>query len=104
MPEFVTVATTDELQPGDRIVVELGRRWVAVFNVDGNYYAIEDICPHDDGPLADGELDGCVIECPRHGATFDITTGEVLSPPALTGVPTYEVRVQGDDIQIAIDA
>ena len=100
MAEFVTVATVDEINPGERMVFELGRRWVAVFNVDGKYYAIADICPHDDGPLAEGELQGCVIECPRHGATFDITSGKVLSAPALVDVPSYEVRVEGDSIQI----
>lgn len=101
MTDFVTVATVDEVKPGERIVVELGRRWVAIFNVDGQYYAVEDRCPHDDGPLADGELRGCVIECPRHGATFDITNGKVLSPPALVDVPTYQVRVEGDALQVA---
>ncbi|NWG16572.1 MAG: non-heme iron oxygenase ferredoxin subunit [Chloroflexi bacterium] len=98
---FTPVATTDEIQPGERLVVELGRRWVAIFNVDGHYYAIEDVCTHDDGPLADGELYGCDIECPRHGARFDIRTGKVTAPPALVDVPTYEVRVVGDEIQVA---
>jgi 3-phenylpropionate/trans-cinnamate dioxygenase ferredoxin subunit len=99
--EFITVATTEDIPPGDRIVVELGRHWVAIFNVDGKYYAIEDVCPHDDGPLAEGELIDCVIECPRHGAKFDIRTGKVLAPPALVDVPTYQVRVQNNEIQIA---
>jgi 3-phenylpropionate/trans-cinnamate dioxygenase ferredoxin subunit len=99
--EFVTVATTEDIPDGDRIVVELGRNWVAIFNVDGQYYAIEDVCPHDDGPLAQGELVDCVIECPRHGAKFDIRTGEVLAPPALVDVPSYRVRVEGNEIQIA---
>ncbi len=102
MAEYVTVATTDELKPGERIIVEIGRRWIAVFNVDGKYYAIADLCPHDDGPLADGELTDCVIECPRHGAQFDISTGKVLSPPALVDIPTYSVRVEGDEIQVAV--
>jgi 3-phenylpropionate/trans-cinnamate dioxygenase ferredoxin subunit len=101
MTEFVTVATTDEIPPGERLVAEVGRHWVAVFNVDGVYYAIEDLCSHDDGPLADGKLTGCVIECPRHGATFDITNGRVLSAPALVDVPAYRVRVEDDKIQIA---
>ena len=99
--DFVTVATTDELKPGDRIVVELGRHWVAIFNVGGKFHAIEDICPHDEGPLAEGELNGHVIECPRHGATFDITTGQVLSAPAVVDVPTYQVRIESNEIQIA---
>lgn len=101
MTDFVTVATIDEIPPGDRIVVEIGRKWVAIFNVDNTYYAIEDRCTHDDGPLAEGILDGVVIECPRHGACFDITNGKVLSAPALVNVPSYQVRVKGNDIQVA---
>lgn len=99
--EFLTVATVGEIQPGERMVVEYGRHWVVIFNVDGKYYAIEDLCTHDDGPLAEGELHDCVIECPRHGATFDITNGKVLSAPALVDVPSYTVRISGNDIQIA---
>ncbi|MBA3868180.1 MAG: non-heme iron oxygenase ferredoxin subunit [Anaerolineae bacterium] len=98
--EFVSVTTVDELKPGERMVVELGRHWVAIFNVDGTYYAIDDVCTHDDGPLADGELRGCVIECPRHGATFDIRTGKVLTPPALMDVQSYDVQIQGVAIQV----
>lgn len=101
MTEFVTVATIDEIPPGDRIVVESGRTWVAIFNVDGNFYAIEDRCTHDDGPLAEGQLDGLVIECPRHGACFNIATGKVLTPPALVDVPVFEVRVEDNKVQIA---
>lgn len=101
MAYFVTVATTDEIPPGERIVVEIGRKWVAIFNVDNSYYAIEDRCTHDDGPLAEGILDGKVIECPRHGACFDITNGKVLSAPALVNVPSYQVRVEGNDVQVA---
>lgn len=101
MADFVTVATVDEIPPGERIVVELGQHWVAVFNVDGQYYAIEDVCTHDDGPLAEGDLDDHVIACPRHGATFDIRTGRVLSAPAMVDVPSYQVRVQDGEIQIA---
>ncbi|MCB9451649.1 MAG: non-heme iron oxygenase ferredoxin subunit [Anaerolineaceae bacterium] len=101
MAEFTTVATLDELPPGERIVVELGRHWVAIFNVAGAYYAVEDVCTHDDGPLAAGDLNGCVIECPRHGATFDITSGKALTAPAIVDVPTYAVRVDGNNIQIA---
>jgi 3-phenylpropionate/trans-cinnamate dioxygenase ferredoxin subunit len=99
--EFVTVAATEDIPVGERIVVELGRHWVAIFNVDGQLFAIEDVCPHDDGPLAEGELLECVIECPRHGAKFDIRTGKVLAPPALVDVPTYQVRVEDSEIKIA---
>jgi 3-phenylpropionate/trans-cinnamate dioxygenase ferredoxin subunit len=101
MLDYITAATVDEIQPGERMVVEIDNRWVAIFNVDGNYYAIEDRCTHDDGPLAEGELSGCVIECPRHGATFDIRTGKVLSAPAMVDVPNFEVRVINGEIQVA---
>jgi 3-phenylpropionate/trans-cinnamate dioxygenase ferredoxin subunit len=101
MTEFITVANVDEIKAGERLVVEIGRTWVAIFNVDGQYYAIEDRCTHDDGPLAEGELSGCIIECPRHGATFDITNGKVLTAPALVDVPTYRVRVENNQVQIA---
>jgi 3-phenylpropionate/trans-cinnamate dioxygenase ferredoxin subunit len=98
--EFVTVATTPELQPGERMVVEMGRHWVAIFNVEGKYYAIEDVCTHDDGPLVDGDLAGCTISCPRHGATFDISTGKALTAPALIDVQSYDVQIDGENIQI----
>ncbi len=101
MTEFVTVAKTEEIKPGEREVFGIGRKWIAVFNVDGTYYAIEDVCTHDDGPLAEGTLNGCVIACPRHGATFDITNGKVLSAPALVNVPVYAVKVEGDEILLS---
>ncbi|TVR19089.1 MAG: non-heme iron oxygenase ferredoxin subunit [Anaerolineaceae bacterium] len=103
MSDFITIGTLDELSPGgEPIVVDINRRWVAVYNIDGNYYAIEDRCTHDDGPLAEGELNGCIVTCPRHGARFDVTSGEALSGPAGTiNVPTYDVRVVGDEIQIS---
>ena len=78
MAEFITVATVDEIPPGERLIVEIGRRWVAIFNLDGNFHAIEDRCTHDDGPLAEGEVVGCQVICPRHGARFDIRDGKVL--------------------------
>ena len=102
MSEFVTVATTEEVPPGERIVVEVADHYIAIFNVDHSLYAIEDVCTHDDGPLAEGELIGTEIECPRHGAKFDITTGKVLSMPAIKPVPRYEVRIQEGEIQILI--
>jgi 3-phenylpropionate/trans-cinnamate dioxygenase ferredoxin subunit len=102
MAEFVTVASTDEVKVGERIVVEVDDHYIAIFNVDNRYYAIEDVCTHDDGPLAEGYLEGTTIECPRHGAKFDITSGQVLSMPAVKSVPRYEVKVSGDEIQILI--
>ena len=102
MSEFITVATTDEIKPGERIIFEIGRHWIAVFNVDGKYYAIEDLCTHDDGPVAEGRLHGFEIECPRHGACFDIRDGRVTMPPAVIPIPVYPVRVEGTEIQLEI--
>lgn len=101
MTDFVTVAQASELNPGERMIVQVGRTWVAVFNVDGQFYAIQDICTHDGGPLAEGRLFGCEIECPRHGARFDLRDGRVTAPPALVPVPVYDVRIQDGQIQVA---
>ena len=74
-----------------------------VFNVDGTFFAIDDVCTHDGGPLADGELTGCEIECPRHGARFDVRTGRPLSMPAIEPVAVHTIDVRGDDIFVAIN-
>jgi 3-phenylpropionate/trans-cinnamate dioxygenase ferredoxin subunit len=103
MPDYVTVAKTSHIPPGERAVFEIDGLYIAVFNVGGTYYAIEDVCTHDDGPLAEGDLYEYEIECPRHGARFDIRTGKVLSMPAVTDVSWFPVRVEGDDIQVAIE-
>jgi 3-phenylpropionate/trans-cinnamate dioxygenase ferredoxin component len=97
---FVTVARVGEIPPGGVKVVRIDEQDVAVFFVDGDYYAIDDICTHDGGPLAEGTLEGCIIECPRHGAKFDVRTGGVVAMPATAPVPTYEVRIEGDEIKV----
>jgi 3-phenylpropionate/trans-cinnamate dioxygenase ferredoxin subunit len=97
---FVTVAKVGEIPEGGRKIVRVDDQSVAVFNLAGRYYAIEDVCTHDGGPLAEGELEGEAIECPRHGARFDVRTGAVLAPPAIAPVPTYEVRVEGEEIKV----
>lgn len=102
MAEYVAVARIDEVKPGERIVVDINEHYVALFNVDGKYYAVEDLCTHDDGPLGEGELSGTIIECPRHGAQFDITTGKVVRMPAITPIPRYDVRLEDGQIQILI--
>jgi 3-phenylpropionate/trans-cinnamate dioxygenase ferredoxin subunit len=76
---------------------------VAVFNLGGEFYAIEDVCTHDGGDLAGGEVDGDAIVCPRHGARFSIKTGEVLAPPAYEPIATFPVRVQDGMIQVRDD-
>jgi nitrite reductase/ring-hydroxylating ferredoxin subunit len=98
---YVTVARTSDIESGAVKVFDVDGRDVGVANVDGKFYAFADVCTHDDGPVAEGELDGCVIECPRHGARFDITTGEVLMMPAVAPLPVYEVRIEGDEIRVS---
>ena len=99
----VTLAKTGELSPGERKLIELDGLRIALFNIEGEYYCIADVCSHDDGPLAEGEWNGHEIECPRHGARFDIRNGKVLSFPAIRDIPIYPVSVDGDSVQIDID-
>ena len=98
----ITIASTDELQPGDRKLIELDGHPIALFNIDGEYHCIADICSHDDGPVAEGELLGCQIECPRHGARFDVRTGKVLSFPAIVDIQSYDVYIFGEDVLVEI--
>jgi 3-phenylpropionate/trans-cinnamate dioxygenase ferredoxin subunit len=86
MPTFVTVATTDELGLGGAKQVQVDGKTLALFNLAGTYYAIDDTCPHRGGSLSQGAIEGEQVTCPRHGAVFRITTGEVLRPPAQTAV------------------
>lgn len=100
MSEFVKVAKTSDLKPGEKMRVEYDGEDVGLFNLDGTFYAISDVCTHDDGPLVDGEWEGEHIICPRHGAKFNIKTGEETMP-AYEPAPTYAVKIDGDDILIA---
>ncbi len=103
MAEFVKVATTSDIEPGTVKVCEAGGKQIAVCNVDGTFYAIDDVCTHDNGPLDQGELMGDQIECPRHGALFDVKTGKALTLPAVQPVQSYAVQVDGDDIKVEVD-
>jgi 3-phenylpropionate/trans-cinnamate dioxygenase ferredoxin subunit len=99
---FQKVAELDELAPGDKKVVLIDDRAVAVFNIAGSYYAIDDMCTHDGGPLADGKLEGHIIECPRHGAKFDVCTGKVLCMPAVAPVRSHQVRLEPDGVYVKL--
>lgn len=94
MSKFVKVANVGEIGPGERLWVDFGEETVIVFNVGGLFYCIADLCTHDDGPLEDGEVVGHEVECPRHGARFDVRTGKALCLPAVAPVPTYRVKVE----------
>ncbi len=100
--EFVQVVEAAEVKPGERILIEVDEEPIAVFNVDGKYYAIGDVCTHDGGPLGDGELDGYQIICPRHGARFDIRSGKALILPAVIDTPWYPVRVVDGWLEIGL--
>ncbi len=101
MPEFVRVASVSEIPAGEGKVVELNGEEVAVFNVDGAFHAIHNLCKHQGGPLGEGELDGCIVTCPWHDWTYDVTSGVSPEDPDCT-VDRYEVKVAGDDILIAV--
>jgi 3-phenylpropionate/trans-cinnamate dioxygenase ferredoxin component len=96
----VPVAKKSEIPPGTSKEVAVDGSAIMLCNVDGNIFAIEDVCTHDGGQLDQGTLDGYQIECPRHGARFDVRTGDALTLPAILPVQTYTVRVEGDDIYL----
>ena len=102
MAEFARVATISDVPPGEAKMVEAGGKKIALFNVGGAYYAIDDTCPHRGGPLSQGVLEGETVTCPWHRAKFDIKTGAVIAPPAVTGVASYRVRVSGLDVEVEV--
>jgi 3-phenylpropionate/trans-cinnamate dioxygenase ferredoxin subunit len=100
MSDWIDVAPETDFAPGTWRTVEVAGTMIAVFNLDGDFYAIEDVCTHDGGILTGGAVEGDVIVCPRHGARFSIRTGEVLAPPAYEDVSTYPVRIEAGRVQV----
>ena len=96
--KWIRVCARNELLPGEHTIVYDGDVAIAVFNIDGALYAVEDVCTHDGGDLATGDLHGYEIECPRHGARFDVRTGAVLCPPAYEPIAKFPVRIEDDTI------
>lgn len=96
------VAKKSTIEPGRALRVVVDGTEVLLCNVEGTLYAIEDVCTHDGAPLDQGQLEECRIVCPRHGAEFDVRTGEVLKLPAVMPLPTYAVRVEGDDVYVDV--
>ena len=97
---WTDVAAASAMPPGTWRVVEVEDTVIAVFNIDGDYHAVENLCTHDYAELTDGEVCGHVVTCPLHGAEFDLRTGEALTPPAYEPLPTFPVRVQGGIVQV----
>jgi 3-phenylpropionate/trans-cinnamate dioxygenase ferredoxin subunit len=100
--QYVAVASVGELQAGERILFEFEGLPLALFRVGDEYYAIADVCTHDDGPLAEGDVEGRQIVCPRHGARFDLATGAALTLPAAVDIAAYPVRVVDARIEVGI--
>jgi 3-phenylpropionate/trans-cinnamate dioxygenase ferredoxin subunit len=103
MADWVNVAAVDELLPGNSKVVDVDGAQIAVFNVGGEFFAIEDVCTHDGGELASGVLEGDQVICPRHGARFCVRTGEALSAPAYEATAKLPVRVENGTVQVRDD-
>ena len=103
MSDWVDVGPADEFPAGSRQTVDVDDVPIIVFNLDGEYFAIEDVCTHDYSSLDDGELDGDEIICPRHGARFNVRTGEALTAPAYEAIATFPVRVHKGSVQVKDD-
>ncbi|HEX6938645.1 MAG TPA: non-heme iron oxygenase ferredoxin subunit [Longimicrobiales bacterium] len=99
---YVRVASLADVAPGKLLGVEVNGVRVCLANVDGEIYAFQDNCTHRDFPLSAGELEGCVVECAWHGAKFDVRTGRALALPAIKPVRTYDVKIEGGDILVAV--
>ncbi len=97
--EWVTVAKSGDVAEGQMIEVSLDGKAIAIANVEGSYYAIAGECPHQGGPIAEGDLEGTVVTCPWHTFRFDFKTGRTLDPP-IGNCAKYEIRVSGDDLQV----
>ena len=102
MADFMKAATTTEIEPGQARLVEVNGKQIALFNVGGQFFALDNTCTHRSGPLVEGEVSGNAVTCPWHGARFDVRTGEVMGPPAQRAVARYGVRVTGTDVEVEV--
>jgi len=100
--KFVKVAIKSEIADQSCKLIEIEGKQIALFNLGGDFYAIDDTCPHEGGPLSEGEIKGDEVACPWHSSRFDIRTGEVTQDPAVKGVSVYRVRVIGEEIEIEV--
>jgi len=102
MDKFVKVATKSEIADQSVKLLNVEGKRIALFNLGGEFYSLDDTCPHASGPLSEGSIEGEDVECPWHGSRFNIKTGEVTAPPADENVARYKVRVTGDDIEVEV--
>jgi 3-phenylpropionate/trans-cinnamate dioxygenase ferredoxin subunit len=99
---FLEIAPADQLPDGERIFLEVEGKSIVLFNLAGTFFAIGDVCSHDNGPVGDGDIEETEIICPRHGARFDIRTGKATSLPAVRDIPSYPVRVVKGMLEIGL--
>ena len=102
MAKLIKIAEVKDVLPGQAAAFTVEGQRVALFNVEGTYYAIADTCTQASGPLSEGEVQGTKVSCPWHGADFDLKTGAVLGPPAYEAVSSYKVVIEGDDIKVEV--
>ena len=102
MSDYTKVAKLSDLPDPGKTLVELNDRLVVLFHVDGQVYCLDDICTHDGGPLGEGTLEGHTIACPRHGAKFDICTGDALTMPATEATVVHHVKIENDHVLVRI--
>jgi len=104
MSDFAPAASISEIPDGSSLLVEVDDRLIVLIHAAGHYYALDDVCTHDGGPLSDGPLDGAggTIACPRHGAKFDIKTGAAVTMPATKATVAHEVKVEGEQILVRL--
>jgi nitrite reductase/ring-hydroxylating ferredoxin subunit len=101
MAACVRVASVGDVPPGEMMTVQVNGQPVVLANVDGTIYAFGGVCSHADGPLGRGKLLGDMVACPFHGGQFEVSSGKAVMPPATDDIPTFEVRIEGNDIQVA---
>lgn len=102
MHEFISVAKADDIADPGRLVVEIDDRVIVVLRVGGEFFALDDVCTHDDGPLSEGAFEDHTLACPRHGAKFDIRTGAALTMPATRPTVAHEVKVEAGQVFVRL--
>lgn len=100
--DYVAIGAEAEIPNGERLILEIDDTNLVVFNIAGKLFAIGDICSHDDGPIAEGEVEGYEVDCPRHGGRFDIRNGKPTLTPAVVDIPAYPVRIKGGQIEVGL--
>jgi 3-phenylpropionate/trans-cinnamate dioxygenase ferredoxin component len=102
MSEFYRICKKADIPDPGRAVFEIDQRFIVLIHLDGEFFALDDTCTHDGGPLGEGFLEGYQIICPRHGARFDVRTGQAMAMPAVHGIAAHQVQVEGNDVFVKL--